>query len=242
MLARRLSAGVLTACALAGAAITVFAPAGAAIRSSVSDPSVLYRAALATTRSWSVHYASTSTQSGSTLVVSGDAGPASGSQTVTMGTGTISILVIGGITYVKGNPVGLEKLVGFSASEAAPIAGQWIDFPTDDATFASVVVGVRSADVAKELALKGPLTLGRARTVDGVAADAIEGTQTFGHKTVHVVLYVRARGSHVPVEEDSLDVQGQPTSAEHVVYASWGEVVRPQAPQATVTLGPISST
>lgn len=237
MLARRLSAGVLAAGVLAAATTGVLAPAGA----SSPDPAVLYQDALATTRAWSVHYTSTSLDAGSTLSVSGDAGPASGSQTVSMGPGTISIFVIGGISYVKGNPDGLEKLAGFSPSEATPVAGQWIDFATNSAPFAPVVVGVRSADVAKELELKGELTLGRPRTIDGVAVDAVEGSQTFGKKSVHVVLYVRAHGSHVPVEEDSLDAQGRTTGAEHVVYSAWGETVRPMAPQATVTLGPVST-
>jgi hypothetical protein len=242
VLARRLGAGVVAACALAGAVAGGPARASASVSSSNSDPTALYRDAVATTRAWSVHYASTSAQSGSTLMVSGDAGPASGSQNVRLGTGSISIFVIGGISYVKGNPTGLEKLVGFSASEAGPVAGQWIDFPTDSSTFADVVVGVRSADVAEELALKGPLRLGRSRTIQGMVVDAVEGTQTLGKKTVQVVLFVRARGSHVPVEEDSIDAHGRPTDAEHVVYSGWGEVVRPVAPQATVTLGPVSAT
>ena len=242
MLARRLSAGVLAACSLAGAVMVAPAVAGAAARVSTADPGALYRDALGTTRSWSVHYASSAAQSGSTLVITGDAGPASGTQTVRLGSGSISILVIGGISYVKGNATGLEQLVGFSASEAAPVAGQWIDFPTDSSTFSSVVVGVRSADVTKELALKGPLIRGRSRTISGVAVDAVEGTQTLGKKTVHVVLYVRATGAHVPVEEDTVDARGRPTTAEHVVYSGWGEAVRPLAPQATVTLGPVSST
>jgi len=246
--ARRLSAGVLAACALAGVTAGTATLAGVTAGTTTlagaatPDPTVLYQEALASIRSGSVHYASTATQSGSTLLVSGDAGPASGTQTVRMGGGTISILVIGGITYVKGNPTGLEKLVGFSASEAGPIAGQWIDFPTDASAFASVVAGVRSADVAKELELEGTLTLGRPRTIDGMAVDAVEGTQSLGHKTVRVVLYVRAQGRHVPVEEDSVDAKGRATPTEHVVYSAWGEVVRPEAPQATVTLGPVSST
>jgi len=237
VLARRLSAGVLAAGVLAGGISGASTSAGA----SSPDPQVLYQDALTTTHSWSVHYSSTSLDSGSTLKVSGDAGPASGSQTVSMGSGSISIFVIGGISYVRGNPDGLEKLAGFSPSEATPVAGQWIDFATDSAPFAPVVVGVRSADVAKELALKGTLSLGRPRTIDGVAVDAVEGSQVFGKKTIHVVLYVRAQGSHVPVEEDSLDARGRATGAEHVVYSAWGETVRPMAPQATVTLGPVST-
>jgi hypothetical protein len=104
-----------------------------------------------------------------------------------------------------------------------------------------VVEGVRSTDIAKELALEAPLSLEKARTLDGQAVDAIDGTQTFGKKSEHVVLYVRAEGAHVPVEEDSVNAKGQPTDAEHIVYSKWGEQVRPQAPKATISVGSISA-
>jgi len=244
VLTRRLvAASVLLAAPLLAAAATPAVPAAAAAAagSSAANASTLYREAVATTRSWSVHYDSSSTESKQTLVVSGDAGPASGSQTVVMGTGSITILVIGGITYIKGNAGGLQNLAGLSASQAADVAGQWIEFATDNAAFAQVVAGVRSSDVATQLLLKGPLSLGHPRALDGYAVDAIDGTQTFARKSVHVVLYVRAQGSHVPVEEDSLNAKGQPTATEHVTYSKWGELVRPLAPKATVSIGPVSA-
>ena len=57
------------------------------------------------------------------------------------------------------------------------------------------MAGVRSNDIAKELALKGPLKFGKARTLDGVRVEAIEGTQKFGKTTGRVVLYVRRAGA-----------------------------------------------
>lgn len=243
VLARRLVTGVLLAAASAtGVTVAASAAAGAAAQSgSDTSASALYKDALATTHSWSVHYASNSTASKQTLVESGDAGPASGSQTVLSGKGTISILVIGGISYLKGNLPGLESLAGLSASQAAEATGQWIEFSTDNSAFAPVVAGVRSQDLAKELVLKAPLSLGRSRMLGGEAVDAIDGTQTFGKKPQQVVLYVRAHGSHVPVEEDSVDTQGKSTDAEHITYSKWGEKVRPEAPKATVSVGPISA-
>jgi hypothetical protein len=226
---------------LAGAA-GVGVSVGTAVPAGATTPaSALYEEALASTHAWSVHYESNSTEAKVTLVESGDAGPASASQTVTMGNGTISILVIGGISYVKGNADGLENLAGLSSSQATEAAGQWIEFSTDNAAFAAVVAGVRSADLSKELALKAPLSLGRARTLDGQTVDAIEGTQTFGKKSEHVVLYVRARGTHVPVEEDSVNAKGQSTDTEHITYSKWGELVRPNAPTATIKVGSISA-
>ena len=242
--ARRLVAGFLLAGAsAAGLAVGVTvqaAPAGATIAADTSA-STLYKDALATTHAWSVHYNSSSTESTQTLVESGDAGPASASQTVTMGQGTISILVIGGISYIKGNSNGLEGLAGLSSTQASEAAGQWIAFSTDNAAFAPVVEGVRSTDIAKELALKAPLSLGKTRTLDGESVDAIDGTQTFGKKSQHVVLYVRARGTHVPVEEDSVNSKGGHTDAEHIIYSKWGEQVRPKAPPATISVGSISA-
>jgi hypothetical protein len=234
-----LAAGV-SAAGLAIGTATIAPPAGATVAADTSASS-LYKDALATTHAWSVHYDSSSTESGQTLTESGDAGPASAGQTVTMGQGTISILVIGGISFIMGNAAGLENLAGLSSSQASEAAGQWIQFSTDNTAFAPVVEGVRSTDIAKELALEAPLSLGRARTLDGESVDAIDGSQKFGKKTQHVVLYVRARGTHVPVEEDSVNAKGQHTDAEHIIYSKWGEQVRPKAPTATISVGSISA-
>jgi hypothetical protein len=259
----RVVAGTLLAGALAGvaapAALTADIPAAAAAATgpgSATAAGRLYGQAFATTRSWSVHYASASSQTTSgvkvTLLSSGDAGPASGTQSVYFSRGTvngsISIEVIGGITYVKGDANGLANLAGLSPLQAGSSAGKWIDFGTGDAVFAQVVAGVRSSDIAAELALSGPLSLGRARTLHGIAVLAVEGIQTqsasgSGAGThQRVVLYVRAHGRHVPVEEDSVNAKGQPTGAFRVTYSNWGERVRPQAPMAAITLGPVSTT
>jgi hypothetical protein len=239
--ARRLVAGVLSAAALAAASAAVVVVQAAPAGATTASASTLYNDALATTRSWSVHYASSSTESKKTLEESGNAGPASASQTVLLGKGSISILVIGDISYVKGNVNGLEDLAGLSSSQAAAAAGQWIEFSTDNAAFAPVVEGVRSADLAKELALKSPLSLGHVSRLNGEAVDSIDGTQAIGKKSERVVLYVRADGTHVPVEEDSVNAQGQRTDAEHIVYSGWGEQVRPEAPKATISVGSISA-
>ena len=239
LVARFLLAGASAAGFAAGVAVQA-TPAGAS-NTARPSASTLYKDALATTHAWSVHYDATSTASSQTLVSSGDAGPASASQTVTMGQGTISILVFGGTSYVKGNTAGLESLAGLSSSQAAETTGQWIQFSTDNTAFAPVVEGVRSTDIAKELALESPLSLGKTRTLDGESVDAIVGTQKFGKKSEPVVLYVRASGTHVPVEEDTVNSKGQHTDAEHIVYSKWGELVRPEAPTATISFGSISA-
>jgi hypothetical protein len=73
--------------------------------------------------------------------------------------------------------------------------------------------------------------------------DALRGTQKLqGAKRMSAVLYVRASGRHLLVEEDTVDSQGRPNGAEHIVFSRWGELVRPEAPDASVTLGSVNAT
>lgn len=245
MFGPKLAAGMALVSGLGLAVLAGAPPVAASAHSTTPNAATLYREALATTKSWSVHYVSTSTVSQLSLLETGDSGPASGTQDVATAksgvTDMITIEVIGGLTYVKGNAGGFQALVGMDAATAQQVAGRWIQFSTDNATFAQVVAGVRSHDVANELALKGPLHLGHASTVDGVAVYAIEGSQTYAKKKERVVLYVRAHGSHVPVEEDAIDAAGKPNGTLHVAYSHWGETVRPEAPPGALPIGPVGA-
>ena len=245
MFGRRVAAVMALVGGLALAVLCDTPPVAASTGSTTPDASTLYREALATTKSWSVHYVSSSTVSQVSLLETGDSGPASGTQSVATSKGgvtdMINIDVIGGLTYVKGNAGGFQALVGMDAATAQQVAGRWIEFSTTNATFAQVVAGVRSHDVANELELKGPLSIGHATTLGGVAVDAIEGSQTYAKKKERVVLYVRAHGSHVPVEEDAVNAQGKPNGTLHVAYSHWGETVRPLAPLGALPIGPVSA-
>jgi hypothetical protein len=207
----------------------------------------LYGQALATTHAWSVHYASTGTFHGTTILTSGDAGPASGIQTALVHkagfTDSATFIVIGDLTYMKGNAHALVDLAGLSPAQALAAVDKWVLFSTANQNFTQAVAGVRSLDVAQELALTGPFTLGRTRTIDGTRVEAIRGRQRLGgSKLVPAVLYVRASGTHVPVEEDSLNAKGQPNGVEHTVYSKWGEPVRPAAPSSAIPIGPVGTT
>jgi hypothetical protein len=210
------------------------------------DAAAVYRAAIATTKAWTVHYASTSDVANNPFVESGNAGPASGTQTILAGKGTTAdraaLVVIGDLTYIRGNEKAMEDLAGLAATQAAADQGRWVLFSTNNPAFAQVVAGVRSKDVTQEIALNGPYTYGRARKLDGYKVDAIRGTQKLdGAKKTNEVLYVRAAGRHLLVEEDSAGAQGKPNGLEHIVFSKWGEAVRPRAPEASITIGSINS-
>jgi hypothetical protein len=234
-------------CAVLAAAVTVLAMVPASTASAAPDASVLYKEAVATTQAWSVHYVSTSNISNVPFFESGDTGPASGTQTILIGKGatldSASLIVIGDLTYVKGNERAMEDLTGLSPTEAAAATGHWVLFSSDNPAFSQVVVGVRSHDVAQEIALQGPVTLGPSRKLHGYRVDALQGTQKFqGAKKMRAVLYVRASGRHVVVEEDTVDTQGKTNGIEHIVFSKWGEAVKPKAPDASITLGSINAT
>jgi hypothetical protein len=209
--------------------------------------SALYQEAMATTKAWTVHYASQSSLTKVPFMESGDAGPASGTQAIHIGKGatldTASLIVIGDLTYVKGNKIAMEELTGLSATQAVEAAGRWILFSSNNPAFSQVVVGVRSHDVAQEVALNGPYTLGPSRTLHGYQVESVRGTQKLqGEKRMDAILYVRASGRHVLVEEDTVGAHGSPNGDEHIVFSKWGESVRPRAPEASITLGKINAT
>jgi hypothetical protein len=238
------AAGVVAALA---AGVTIVLGPLALTASAAPAASTLYHAAMATTKTWTVHYASESGIAKAPFLESGDAGPASGTQAIHIGKGktldTASLIVIGDLTFVKGNALAMEDLTGLSSSQATQAAGQWILFSSNNPAFSQVVVGVRSHDVAQEVALKGPYTLGPTRTLHGVRVESVRGTQKLqGEKKMAAVLYVRASGRHLLVEEDTVGVHGKPNGDEHIVFSKWGEPVRPKAPNASITLGKISAT
>jgi hypothetical protein len=239
---RIISGGCLVLAALA--ALLLFPPARPA--GAAPDAATLYREAIATTNGWRVHYSSSSDTSHVPFLESGDAGPASGTQAIHVGQGAsldrATLIVIGDLTFVRGNELAMEDLTGLPPTQAATTMGHWVVFSSTNPAYAQVVVGVRSHDVAQEVALEGPYSLGRPRRLGGSPVDAVRGTLHLqGEKAMDAVLYVRASGRHLLVEEDTVNAHGTPNGAEHIVFSKWGESVRPRAPDASFTLGSVST-
>ena len=130
-------------------------PAAAAVASACAssspDATALVQEALATTRSWSVHYVSASTQSEVTLVETGDAGPASGTQTVVRkGTGSTHHHRRHRRHHLREGQRGRPRDPG-RPRRAQAVGGSRTSgssSPRTNAAFAQVVAGVRSHDVA----------------------------------------------------------------------------------------------
>jgi hypothetical protein len=201
-----------------------------------------YQAAIKAASAQGVHYVSKATQEGGVTIA--DTGKDSGSEKITLKQGSttesLSILLVGAKGYIKSNDAALQKVLGFSTTQAATYKNKWLSFPTSNTTLAALVEGLRTSDVAAELHMSGPYTFGGTKTINGEATRAIKGTAATSSGTkVPIILYVNATGTPRPVEQVvnpkamSSSIQGT------ITYSNWGEATDPKAPAASTPLAPL---
>jgi hypothetical protein len=239
-------AGPLSA-ALAGAAAATVAtvavvpsapPAGAAAPSAHST----YDTAMTNIAHQGVHFESVASQSGTTLRVIGDTGTNSGAQTLTVIKGSTSVRLnvkmVGSTGYVKGDSTALHYLFSVGSAKASKYAGQWLSFPTSNASLASLVAGLKSSEVASGIQMDGPYKYGAAQTIDGKRALAVRGTaHVQGGSKVPVVLYVNASGTPRPLRQVTNSGSTSSSAVQGTVdFSNWGEDNTETAPAHSVSL------
>jgi hypothetical protein len=217
--------------------VTLAGPAGATTATST------YTAALKAAGSHGVHFASMATQQGTSISVIGDTGTTSGLQTLTVRKGktteTLSVMLVAGTGYVKGNTAGLVQILGLTAAQGATHAGKWLSFPTTNSNLAGLVNGLQAKDLPNELKINGPLTFGTANTINGQSATAIKGTVGASATTqVPIVLYVASSGTPYPLEEVTNPSKGAGKTSLHatVFFTNWGEKTHEKAPAHSTSL------
>jgi hypothetical protein len=241
------AAAALALAAPAGAAGTTTTTAAAGTTTTTSAGSAAatakYNAALKAVGVKGVHFSSVAKQSGAELDVSGDAGKTSGAQTLVVksskATERMSALVVGATGYVKGNEAALANVIGLTKAESTKYANKWLSFPTSNQGLGELVGGLLSSQVAKELEIGGPYTLGQSATVAGQSATAINGAvaNDNGGK-VPVVLYVPSSGTPLPIQEVTNAGSSGGSSAIHgvVTFSHWGENKSQTAPTNAFSL------
>jgi hypothetical protein len=203
-----------------------------------------YQAALKAASAQNVHYVSKATEQGIGLKVTGDTGKTSGAAQLTVKSGSttesLAVLVVGTTGYVKGNDAALQKVLGLTAAQATTYTNQWLSFPTSNTSLAELISGLRNADVASELRMTGPYTLGATKNIGGQVAQAINGSAATSAGTkVPIVLYVNATGTPRPIEEVT-NPKAKASSIEGTVtFSKWGEKTDPSAPATSVPLVPL---
>lgn len=171
-------------------------------------PSAMLASALAALRAGtSVHLHGVTKSSGHVSALSQDSGADAGRQVFTVdGNEHATVLVVGGVGYIKGNAAALTGFFGFPAALATRLIGRWISFhPGDSAggtNYQAVTAGVTLASVADQLWLTGPLTLTAPTIAAGQPVVGVHGHAPAGNENPPGstgTLYVASRGHHLPV-------------------------------------------
>ena len=153
-----------------------------------------------------VEWRGTTTGDGQTIVESTNAGVSAGNQTVTItvtggSSGTLSIVLEDDVAYIEGNNAAALIFQGFTAAAATAEATRWIAVPSNTSLFQVVAAGLTVKSTVSELALTGRLRSAGTSRVLGQDVRGIKGTFDVPGASGPGLLYVRTRGTPLPVEE-----------------------------------------
>ena len=165
-------------------------------------------------------------------------GISDGTQSITVGaagqTGTVNIVLTGGVVFLRGNQFGLGSYMGFTAKAAKELAGQWLrvgsaggEPQAERSLFQAASADLTVSTLILDTALPGPLSFATPSVVDGQHVNGIATTiRQAGEPTIDVVLYVRASGAPLPVEEIQTIKGGSGTAT----FRDWGKAPLVNAP------------
>jgi hypothetical protein len=174
-------------------------------------------------------------------VYSDDAARGAGRQEITISGGEHAmVLVVGKVTYIKGNEAALTGYFGFPSAAAGRLVNRWISFRPGNTGYQELTSGVILAGLAGQLELPGPLTIKAPGMVAGRPAVGVHGTvpasvgAPAGSKAT---LYVAASGRALPVGY-RLDRTGSLQFA--ATFSRWGERLHLTAPSQAIPVTSIS--
>lgn len=206
-----------------------------AAASTVPAPSQLLAEALSAGRAQSSVRWSTSYSIGAmsaTLVT--ESGRTSGLQRITVSegssTGHVTAELVNGTAYLDGDRLGLENFVGFGATAGATQAGRWLSVGRASPEFATISAGLTVRSTLSELSVAGSLSSVAPTVVFGEHVIGVRGSSGGSDASTSAVLYVRASGAPLPVEQDET-FAGSTTRAR---FEDWGASLRVLAPSGAV--------
>ncbi len=182
----------------------------------------------------SVHYVATITQPGIKVTeladVAGDRGVQRVSVVAGTRTGEVTVLVVGGAVYVRGNPFALRYLQGMTAAEAQADAGVWVRIPSYSQLYVPTKTDVTLPSVIGDLGLKPPVAKLRATVVSGQKAIGVSGVAV--ESQAPAKLYAGSGRLPLPIEEVSRSPDGTAT----ILLSRWNERVKIAVPKNARTL------
>ena len=167
----------------------------------------------------SVHYVTTTVSGVTRVVIAGDVTARKGMQAITFTqnarTGHVSVRVVDGTAYFRGDAFTLHAFMGVPTANATTFAGQWVRVPRSATQYASVAAGATLPSFSANLGVSGTVT-------------KVEGGLTISTNTGSLRLFLTP--NHLPTRETGKGSGG--TLA--MTIGGWNEPVRVSSPARTV--------
>lgn len=186
----------------------------------------------------SVHYVLVSHRGGTSETISGDAGLASGRQSVMSGGDRVQALLVNGTAYVHGNAAGLENVLGLTSAVAGKYEQSWISLVRYDQPYASIVDAVLLDHVLAQVTPSGSLTLvqpGSARPGQGTAVGVrgglpspVQGASGWSS------LDVSTSSPTVPTRFTGVAGRGAKAVQDQATFSDWGRSLDLSVPAGTI--------
>jgi hypothetical protein len=194
----------------------------------------------------SFHYVGTDSQSGLSVTIAGDVSKTQGIQTITAKmngqVGHVTVTLIDGSAYFRGDANGLHNFMQLSAPLAAEYANQWISLSQNDPGFAAIAAGLTTSSALRQVGIGKPLTLRGVAKKMGQQVLTIGGTNRGTPSgatkpvTIPVRLYVKASGTPLPVLYSATWGAGKKAEVQSVSFSRWKEPVHVTAPADAVPM------
>jgi hypothetical protein len=247
-----LGLGMLAGCTSGGSSASpsaASAPAAsgppAASAPPMSAPRLLSAALAALRAGGSVHVDITSIAHGGSVAFSDDAAGRSGRQVITIdGTGHATILLIGGVDYVRADVQALQGFFELPLPAAEHAAGQWISLRPGEklgtSTYDDVTAGITLSSVATELQVGKPLSETAPATVAGQPVIGVQAPlpASDGPRGAKVVLYMTDNAALRPVRYELADGGSTQNT---ISFSRWGEKLSLTAPAGAVPASSLTS-
>ena len=215
---------------------TVFVAASPiAAQASVKNPgtaSVIKATNKALLKQIGVHVAVNSTSSGTKSTVSVDIGSGYGSETITSGKNTVTIIVTPKWAYLSGSKTGLISIMGLSAAQQKKVGTLWVSMKAATSPYESFSSNLTTSVLGHIL----PAAKGTKFSTDSTSKKNYQLTwKTAATSTAAAtksVLTISSGKSTLPLSEKITSKNGGGST----VFSKWGEHVTETAPSSSDTI------
>jgi hypothetical protein len=175
------------------------------------------------------HIELSTTHDSTAVVITGDAGPNEGQQTLTEGAQSATVIYVDRVAYVRATSASLAQSTLGDAVSGTAAVGRWVSVTSSDRDYAAVSGGLTlSSALGQLLDWPNQLAMGRPTTVDGQQVVPITGEVRLsgGGPTVRATLDVTRTARPLPLEMNATSA----ATSETVIFSHWGDPVTITAP------------